>query len=285
MKSVSHSEARWALLPHMIQCNGHLVNGGRCRREAEPGSVVCRLHGGAAPQVRRRAGERLIMGADHAPQKLLEWLDDPEVPYRVRAEIARDMLDRAGLAAAQLHKIVPIHADPVLAFFDGILEQDGLTAAAAALEDPRIRSKITNAEPQPAGRKDLQPRADAMEIRPADQHPVAQADGRLGQHLVVPNKPHAVSPVSRLHRRSLTCPAPDWSRQTHRPHVRLPPHHACRAAMARSWPYGASETTWWGSWDGNAGRRLLIFDQRADIRLPPELRDSEGSRLSIALLR
>jgi hypothetical protein len=117
MKSVSHSETRWALLPHVIRCNGHMVNGGRCKREAEPGSVVCRLHGGAAPQVLRRAGERLIMSADHASQKLLEWLDDPEVPYRVRAEIARDMLDRAGLAAAQLHKIVPMDADPVLAFF------------------------------------------------------------------------------------------------------------------------------------------------------------------------
>jgi hypothetical protein len=61
------------------------------------------------------------MSADHASQKLLEWLDDPEVPYRVRAEIARDMLDRAGLAAAQLHKIVPMDADPVIAFFDGLL--------------------------------------------------------------------------------------------------------------------------------------------------------------------
>jgi hypothetical protein len=122
MKSVSHSEARWALLPaHVVRCNGHMVNGGRCKREAEPGSIVCRLHGGAAPQVRRRAGERLIMSADHASQKLLEWLDDPEVPYRVRAEIARDMLDRAGLAAAQLHKIVPMDADPVIAFFDGLL--------------------------------------------------------------------------------------------------------------------------------------------------------------------
>jgi hypothetical protein len=56
-----------------------MVNRGRCRGEAEPGSVVCRLHGGAAPQVRRRAAERLIMSADHASQKLLEWLDDPEV--------------------------------------------------------------------------------------------------------------------------------------------------------------------------------------------------------------
>jgi hypothetical protein len=114
-----------------------MVNGGRCKREAEADSVVCRLHGGAAPQVRKRAAERLIMSADHASQKLLEWLDDPEVPYRVRAEIARDMLDRAGLAAAQLHKIIPVDADPVLAFFEGILEQDGLTALDPQPEQPR----------------------------------------------------------------------------------------------------------------------------------------------------
>jgi hypothetical protein len=119
MKSVSHSEARWALLPeHVIRRNGHMVNGGRCKREAEPGSVVCRLHGGAAPQVRRRAAERLIMSADHASQKLLESLDDPEVPYRVRAEIAQDLLDRAGLASTQAIKIVPAEDDPVMRFFE-----------------------------------------------------------------------------------------------------------------------------------------------------------------------
>jgi hypothetical protein len=95
-----------------------MVNGGRCKREAEPGSVVCRLHGGAAPQVRRRAAERLIMSADHASQKLLEWLDDPEVPYRVRAEIAQDLLDRAGLASTQAIKIVPAEDDPVMRFFE-----------------------------------------------------------------------------------------------------------------------------------------------------------------------
>jgi hypothetical protein len=62
-------------------------------------------------------------------------------------------------------------------------------------------------------REDLQPRADAMEIRPADQHPVAQADGCLGQHLVVPDPAQPAPPVSRPHRRSLTCrqiPAPDY---------------------------------------------------------------------------
>jgi hypothetical protein len=51
MKGVSHSEARWAMLPaHRIRCSGHVVNGGRCKREAEPGSVVCHIHGGAAAQ-------------------------------------------------------------------------------------------------------------------------------------------------------------------------------------------------------------------------------------------
>jgi hypothetical protein len=32
-------------------CSGHVVNGGRCKREAEPGSVVCHIHGGAAAPV------------------------------------------------------------------------------------------------------------------------------------------------------------------------------------------------------------------------------------------
>jgi hypothetical protein len=57
----------------------------------------------------------------------------------------------------------------------------------------------------PARREDLQPRADAVEVRLTDQHPVAQADRRIEQHLVVPDQPHAVPRVSRPHRRSLTC--------------------------------------------------------------------------------
>jgi hypothetical protein len=49
----SHSESRWALLPPtVIRCNGTLQSGKRCRREAVDGSVVCDIHGGAAPQVR-----------------------------------------------------------------------------------------------------------------------------------------------------------------------------------------------------------------------------------------
>ena len=74
-----------------MRCNGHMVNGGRCKHEAQPGSVMCHLHGAAAPQVRKRAAERLIMSADHASQKLLEWLDES-----YRAVAPRKLVDSLG---------------------------------------------------------------------------------------------------------------------------------------------------------------------------------------------
>src|SRR5215217_1652642 len=85
----SHSEERWALLPEtIVRCNGTRPNGGRCKREAEDGAVVCDHHGGAAPQVRRRAAERLIMTADRAAENLVKMMEDTEVPFGVRAKIA-----------------------------------------------------------------------------------------------------------------------------------------------------------------------------------------------------
>ena len=102
-RRVSHSEARWAQLPPtVIRCNATRPNGSRCKREAEDGAVVCDQHGGAAPQVRRRAAERLIMTADQAAQMLVRMMEDTEVPFGVRAKIAQDLLDRAGLAATQV---------------------------------------------------------------------------------------------------------------------------------------------------------------------------------------
>jgi hypothetical protein len=153
----SHSEERWALLPEtIVRCNGTRPNGGRCKREAEDGAVVCDQHGGAAPQVRRRAAERLIMSADHVSQKLLEWLDDPEVPYRVRAEIAQDVLDRAGLIAAQVHQIIPTTEDPIMRFF-----QDAFSDPSNWEENP----------PQPAIEDRVIDRPD-----PDEQEEIVEAD-------------------------------------------------------------------------------------------------------------
>ena len=115
----SHSEERWALLPEtIVRCNATRPNGGRCKREAEDGAAVCDQHGGAAPQVRRRAAERLIMTADQAAQMLVRMMEDTEVAFGVRAKIAQDLLDRAGLIATQVHQIVPMTEDPVMRFFE-----------------------------------------------------------------------------------------------------------------------------------------------------------------------
>jgi hypothetical protein len=118
-RSRSHSDARWELLPPtVIRCNATRPNGSRCKREAEDGAVVCDQHGGAAPQVRRRAAERLIMTADRAAENLVRMMEDTEVPFGVRAKIAQDLLDRAGLIATQVHQIIPTTEDPVMRFFE-----------------------------------------------------------------------------------------------------------------------------------------------------------------------
>ena len=110
---------------------------------------MCDIHGGGAPQVRRRAAEQLIMTADQAAQTLVRMMEDTEVPFGVRAKIAQDLLDRAGLVATQVHKIVPTAEDPIMRFFEG------------AFSDP------SNWVSTPAARSDTSDR----ELR--DQHPLS----------------------------------------------------------------------------------------------------------------
>jgi hypothetical protein len=138
-RTFSHSESRWAQLPPtIVRCNGTLHSGQRCRREAVDGSVVCDIHGGAAPQVRRRAAELLIMTADQAAQMLVRMMEDREVPFGVRAKIAQDLLDRAGLIATQVHQIVPTAEDPIMRFFE------------EAFGDPNNWVSTTQPNPTPA---------------------------------------------------------------------------------------------------------------------------------------
>jgi hypothetical protein len=82
--------------------------------------VVCDQHGGTAPQVRRRAAERLIMTADRAAQMLVRMMEDRDVPFGVRAKIAQDLLDRAAVIATQVHQIIPTTEDPIMRFFEGV---------------------------------------------------------------------------------------------------------------------------------------------------------------------
>ena len=128
-----HSEKWWATAPpYVVRCQGHYKSTGeQCRHVAIDGSVVCDQHGGAAPQVLRRAAERIQFTADDAARRLVEWMNDPSVDMRERVKIAQDMLDRGGLAASHLLKIMPVTDDPVEKLFQALLsDPDGLVERA-----------------------------------------------------------------------------------------------------------------------------------------------------------
>jgi len=56
------------------------------------GSVVCNKHGGAAPQVRRKAQERILMAQDDAASLLVKFMSDKDVPYAERRRCAEFLL-------------------------------------------------------------------------------------------------------------------------------------------------------------------------------------------------
>lgn len=75
------------------RCTAHNRQGRQCGKPPIPGGTVCRMHGGAAPQVKEAAMARL-RALQHPAIDALEWLirqkDFPSAAYAA----ARDVLDR-----------------------------------------------------------------------------------------------------------------------------------------------------------------------------------------------
>lgn len=75
------------------KCTATNRQGHRCKRYPIPGGTVCRMHGGAAPQVQKAAKERLF-AMQHPALDALQWLvSQKEFPSAAYAA-ARDILDR-----------------------------------------------------------------------------------------------------------------------------------------------------------------------------------------------
>lgn len=87
------------LLPAPKKCTAHRSNGDPCRQAPCRGGTVCWHHGGAAPQVQRKAKERLMEGVLPLLAKLYQLATDEKVPPAVRLAAIKDWLDRAGLNA------------------------------------------------------------------------------------------------------------------------------------------------------------------------------------------
>jgi hypothetical protein len=87
------------LMQSRTLCTARRRNGEPCQNAPMKGSTVCRMHGGAAPQVRRRAQQRLLEASDLAAAKLVTMMQDKTLPPAVQLAAARDLLDRAGVAS------------------------------------------------------------------------------------------------------------------------------------------------------------------------------------------
>ena len=146
---VTHSEAFWAdpNHGHLTRCLATQRDGTRCRAEAIAGGNVCTLHGGEAGQVRRKAAERVVRSAEVAVDRIIDFINDADIPAGIRLKAAQVIADRAGLAATQMHRIVTDQSDPMEQLFRELL------ADSDALEDSTdliIEGSIVEEEPQPA---------------------------------------------------------------------------------------------------------------------------------------
>lgn len=119
--------------------------GERCRRPAEPGTTVCKFHGGKAPQVVNKAKLRLMEAADRMARELLGIADADfdELPPAVKLAAIRDALDRAGLSAKQLHELEVSVKPWEQAIADAWQPGDSLVDADVDADDPHHQTSAT----------------------------------------------------------------------------------------------------------------------------------------------
>lgn len=112
------------LLPPREYCKARKRNGDPCGMAPLAGSVVCRMHGGAAPQVLRKSQERIVMAQDDAAGNLVKWMQDESVPFAERRKCAEALLNRGGNAPGQRLE-VSLDPAPWQALIDGIVSDVG----------------------------------------------------------------------------------------------------------------------------------------------------------------
>jgi hypothetical protein len=91
-----------------MKCAAHKSNGQPCQTAAIHGSNVCRVHGGSAQQVREAARRRLLELVDPALATLERAVRQKGKPDAVAIAAAREILDRAGLAAEETKQATTI---------------------------------------------------------------------------------------------------------------------------------------------------------------------------------
>src|ERR1700730_10114119 len=95
--------------PLYEKCRARNRRGQACGRWALRGSTVCISHGAAAPQVRRKAAERMALLVPHALGALARLLE-PNVDERLQLLAAREVLRLGVYTTSNNHKATPERA-------------------------------------------------------------------------------------------------------------------------------------------------------------------------------
>ena len=74
-----------------MKCKAHRQDGQPCQAWAIRGATVCRVHGGSAPQVKRKAAENMALVRENSLEKFLLQLEADVVQPQTVLNAARDM--------------------------------------------------------------------------------------------------------------------------------------------------------------------------------------------------
>lgn len=138
------------LLPAPQPCSARNRDGSPCKASPIRGATVCRMHGGASPQVKEAAARRLREGVMPMLAALYRLANDDSLPPAVQLAAVRDWLDRSGIKE---HIVVEVQVQPWERLVNELLvdvddADDFLRTRPVAL--PGDEPVVLEAEPAPA---------------------------------------------------------------------------------------------------------------------------------------
>lgn len=92
--------------------------------------------GAARHKVKRKALERIEAAADSAAAKLIEFMNSSKLPYAVRLQAVRDLLDRAGLSKGSEVKVALRFEEGIEGLLVDIVPRDDIVDAELVEDAP-----------------------------------------------------------------------------------------------------------------------------------------------------
>lgn len=154
-------------------CGAKTKSGGACPTPAMKGGTRCRMHGGAAPQTKRAARERLMELREPAVVELNRILRKKDTSDADKIKVALAVLDRTGLGPTS-----KVEADVTVAPWQVVLskvygETGGDLGEAGLTEEQREAIESQDRGAMERELRDAQRRIRELEARPSDRFSLA----------------------------------------------------------------------------------------------------------------